>query len=98
MDRQINWSKNAQEDLESVLKFLQKDWPEKTAHLFLQKLSNKLTMLMQFPDIGRKYSDNNSVRSLVLTKQISIFYLYKEEILTILGLFDTRQNPDNKKF
>ncbi len=98
MVKRINWTLNAREDLRSVLQYLQQDWPIETTLGFLQKLTDKLSMLQQFPELGRGYTESDSIRSLVLIKQISIYYLYKEEQITVLGLFDTRQNPNIKKF
>jgi plasmid stabilization system protein ParE len=94
----ITWSINAKEDLRSVLKYLQQNWPPATLRDFMQKLADKLSTIQQFPELGRTYSDSKSIRSLVLIKQISIYYLYNKKQITVLGLFDTRKDPDKKKF
>jgi plasmid stabilization system protein ParE len=48
-------------------------------------------MLLNFPKLGSVY--DGKVRRLVIAKQCSIFYRVQDDEISILNVFENRQNP-----
>lgn len=95
---QVKWTKNASEDLFAVLEYLKDKWPEDVVTHFIERLFVSIDQLKSYPLIGKSYSDAGKIRSFVITKQITCYYYSEKKAITILGLFDTRQSPETKKY
>ena len=61
----ITWTDNAQEDLQQILNYLTKNWSEKDADNFLEKLFLRIDILLKSPLIGKKSDKLSSVRRIV---------------------------------
>jgi plasmid stabilization system protein ParE len=98
MALQIIWTENALEDFNNIVDYLLKNWPLTVAENFIYTVQKRITNLSSNPSTGivsRKFA---GVRSIVLTKHNKLYYLFTEEKLTILNIFDNRQDPVKNKF
>lgn len=98
MGLRIVWTENALEDFHTIVDYLLKNWSYPVSKKFIQIVQKRVTILSGSPTIGvafRKFSD---VRSIVLTRHNKLYYSYDEETLTVLNIFDSRQDPSKNKF
>jgi plasmid stabilization system protein ParE len=93
----ISWSKEANQNLDSIIEYLEFNWTKKQTTNFFEKLEKRLVLISKNPQSFPALEFNKSVRKSVLTTQTSIFYEIKNEEVVILFLFDNRQNPDTLK-
>lgn len=95
---EVYFSKKANERYIEICDLIEARWGTIIVNKFSKKLLNFTFTLTEFPLIGAVENLDNSIRGFQLTKQTKVFYkIYKTKII-IINLFDTRQNPQNKKY
>ena len=98
MPKNVLWSPLAEEDLGFTLSYLETNWNTTVAIQYLNKIDHLIYQIAanpkQFPFVNR----NKEVRKCVITKHNTIFYRDKKEVIELLRIFDTRQNPEKLKF
>lgn len=96
--KSIIWSPLAEMDFITILEYLEKEWGKNVTEKFIEITSNSIKQITlnpkQFPIIHKK----KKIRKCVLTKHNSLFYQSGNEIINILRIFDTRQDPGKLKF
>ena len=92
----VIWTKEANENLSKVIKYLEENWTEKEIKKFLTKLYKHISLIQTQPDSFPK-ANNYNVRRSVVTKQITLYYSISQETLFIVSIFDNRQNPKKLK-
>jgi plasmid stabilization system protein ParE len=98
MAYKIEWTDDALEDMRKVLEYLVNHWSYKTADEFEEITLSRLDTLADSPLIGITSSANKAVRSILLTKHNKLYYQISENLIIVLNIFDTRQNPSKNKF
>jgi hypothetical protein len=66
---------------------------EKVKMDFIKKLDKSLAQIKKSPDSFPKTEFISGVYKCVITKQTTIFYRYNDQRITIITLFDNRQDP-----
>ena len=94
----IFWSKHADKSFDSIITWLQNNWGEHAASLFVKKVYEFLEIISEFPEIGSLENTDLNIRGFVIVKQITIFYQVRNEMIIILNFYDNRQRPKNKRF
>lgn len=89
----VLWSDQAIENLESILHYLENEWPPNITGSLKKRLIKTINLLKKFPDLGTESSLKKGIRRFVMSKQISIFYEIYNDTMIIHYLFDNRQNP-----
>lgn len=89
---ELVWTDNAVTDLQYILDYLTVKWTKKEVQNFVRKLDKRLELIVIFPEIFPKTTKRKNVRRSVLTKQTTLYYEVGKKEITILSLFDTRQN------
>jgi plasmid stabilization system protein ParE len=90
----IYWTDEALTNLESIITYLKENWSDKEVSGFIKKLNKRLELISINPGLFAKTNIKKDVRRSVLTKHTVIYYLFEDELIKILSLFDPRQNPD----
>ena len=98
MALEIEWARSADKRFDAILEYLEKEWGEKTAKTFVQKVYDFLDLLVVFPNIGTLEDKTKNIFGFVVVSQITIFYRIKLNRIILLNFFDNRQNPNNKRF
>lgn len=98
MAYKIVWTKKALSSFENILDYLQREYGEKTASEFAQKVYHTLDLLAEFPQMGSVEVKAKNIRGFLITKQTRLFYRLKIKIenITLLHFFDTRQDSGKK--
>jgi plasmid stabilization system protein ParE len=98
MVKLIRWSDEANEIFENISSYLQEHHSLKTATKFADAVYAKIDVLILYPDIGRPSSKNSAVRIVLIDKQIIMFYKFDGNELLIVDFFNTRQDPQKRKY
>lgn len=98
MPKKIIWSSLSEKDLSDIMSYLNKEWDAKIANQFIDIIEKILKQISlnpkQFPLINKK----RKVRKCVITRHNSLFYQDRKEYISILRIYDTRQDPEKLKF
>lgn len=89
------WLKEAQQELESTLDYVFREFGERTVHKVYSNVSSRINLLQANPNAGLRYRDlsymGNEVR-ISHMKRISIIYCYDEDTLYILAFWNNRSD------
>jgi plasmid stabilization system protein ParE len=77
--------------------WLNEVWSAQSADKFEQKVSAAITRITNNPATGRPSAKKN-VRSVLVTNHNRLYYRVKGKVITLLFLFETKQNPRRNKF
>ena len=97
MARKIEWTKTSIQDMFEIYKF----WIEKNkSDSYSKKLeilfNEAAKLVSEFPEIGTE-TDFPGLRVKVI-KSYKLFYIDDSETISIIRIWDTRQNPQHLKF
>ena len=91
-------SKRANNQFIKISSFLEKEWGYSSAQKFVHKVEAFIELLPQFPEIGIIHDEKRQIFRRVIVKQVTVYYRISENNITLLSLFDTRQDSKKKKF
>lgn len=91
------WSDRALEDLQNIISHLTKNWTQKEIKKFFRKLDKRLEFIQENPKLFPITRRRGNIRRSVLTPQTTIYYQASRNVVTIIALFDNRQNPSKLK-
>lgn len=94
----VKFTPKAESRLLEIFEFIKGKFGERIAKRFSLKIKNFIEIVALYPNIGTVERKEFNIRGFQLTKQTKIFYRIKKDNITILNLFDVRQNPKNKKY
>ncbi|HAQ20797.1 MAG TPA: hypothetical protein DCR40_16425 [Prolixibacteraceae bacterium] len=83
--------------LTGFLEYLQSEWGETVTRAFVRRTYEFLDLLAEFPEIGSLENPEKQIRGFVLIKQVTVFYIRKNDSIVLLNFYDNRQKPMNKK-
>lgn len=92
------WSDTALADLQNIINYLIENWTQKEIKNFAIRLDKRLDLIINNPKLFPKSSKRKSIRRSVLTRQAVIYYQVKGRVVTIVTLFESRQNPKKLRF
>lgn len=92
MDYKLYWSEEAISNLEEILNYLNSEWTSKEVNKFKSKLSKQLELITQNPLLFPVSQYNPVLRKAVLSRQTTVFYEIKDNIVYLAYLFVNRKN------
>lgn len=93
MSRVVIISKTAEIKLKKLFDYLQKHWSFKVKSDFIKKLDKSIHLIKLNPETFPKSERKVGLHKYVITKQTTIFYRFSSDKITIVTIFDNRQNP-----
>ena len=72
--------------------YLIKEYSAKTAFDFLDRLQQRIELIIQYPEIGKSSQKKANVRSVTLQPHKRIYYRLNSNNIELLCLFDMRKN------
>ena len=94
MPKPIIWSPQADKDLEEILDYLAEEWENSVSLKFLDLVDMLLKQIAinpkQFPLINKSLN----IRKCVITKHNTLFYRNKRNVIEVVRIYDTRQDPE----
>lgn len=97
MALKVKWSKYADQSFDRILNYLESEWGENITRAFVLRTYEFLDLLAEFPEIGSMENPKNQIRGFVLIKQITVFYIRKDDSIILLNFYDNRQKPTRRK-
>ncbi len=98
MAYQIIYKKRFNNKLVKLLQYLEKEWNEKAAIEFLNKLDERIGTLKEHPFIGKASISRPEVRAILITKHNRLYYKLSQDRVIILNMYDTRANPKKNTY
>ncbi|MBM3405006.1 MAG: type II toxin-antitoxin system RelE/ParE family toxin [Bacteroidetes bacterium] len=90
----IRWTDEAAKNLEGIVSHLESNVTLKERRKFFVKFEKQLYLLSVFPEAYPTSEKKEHVHRCVFSKDLTIYYSVTEDHLTLLSLFDTRQDPE----
>ena len=95
--RKVKFTIKAEESLENILSYLEAKWSEKRKHDFLKISHKSISTILLYPESFPCSERNRMIRKCVVTKQTTFYYVFNRKEVTIVAIFDTRQDPNKIK-
>ena len=90
-------SPQAKEDILNIISYLKERWNQKVVDEFLQKLEIFYRIISINSRSFGYYDKRKNIRKYAISKQNIIYYRSSKNIIEIVTVFDTRQNPRKLK-
>ena len=92
MEKKIVASKRFQKNTLQLYNYLLKEYSSKSAFTFIDKLQQRVELIIQYPEIGKLSQKNFNIRSVTLQPHNRIYYRIKNNKIELLCLFDMRKS------
>jgi plasmid stabilization system protein ParE len=89
----IRWTEEATKNLESIITYLENNWTNKELVKFFTKFEKQILLLSIFPEAFPISKKKSKVHRCAFMKKFTIYYTIENEYLTLVSIFDNRQNP-----
>ena len=74
MEKKVVVSRRFQRNALNVYEYLLKEYSEKTAFIFLDKLQQRVELIIRYPEIGKLSQKKENVRSVTIQPHNRIYY------------------------
>jgi len=91
-------SDRAEENLDQIVSYLDKEWSVQVRQRFLGILAKKVKQISERPLMFQSSIKRKSIRRCVVTKQIILYYKIKGHEVEIITIQDSRRDPKKLKF
>lgn len=88
----IDYTQTYRETLLSTIDIIERAWGEKHVNRFLNELDEMVEKIRKYPFLFQEFPVNPKYRRCVLSKQTSLVYEINESKITLLYIFDNRQD------
>ena len=86
------WSGRAKSDYSIIIGYLLKEFGEKTALSFINRIEHFIELLKHYPEMYPVSKKRKGVHRGVLSKQTTVYYSIKGKTIEIITLSDNRQD------
>ena len=93
MALKVKWSKYSAQSFDQILDYLEAEWGEHVTRAFVRRTYELVDLLSEFPEIGSLENPGKQIRGFVLIKQVTVFYIRKNDSIILLNFYDNRQKP-----
>ena len=92
----VIWSEPAKENYWQNIDFLLENWHEKQVINFINAVDNHIGLIQENPKLFA-LTDYQNVRSVLIVKQITLFYRIKNNTVELIRFWNNHQNPKRLK-
>ncbi len=93
---QIIWRPKARERFQQIILYLEENWGYNVTEDFKNQIKQVINQIQLHPHQFQK-SESKNIYEVLITKHNLLLYRVKnDEIVELLTIFDTRQNPRDK--
>lgn len=93
MIKQVLWTTEAEDSFDEIFEYLSRKWSQSVAQDFALRVNELIGIISKKPRIFKR-SKSKLVYQALVTKQVSLFYVVKDEQLILLSFWDNRQDPE----
>ena len=87
------WTKRVQRNFDDIASYLRSEWGERVEVEFIREARHTVALIQRFPHAGQVLEGSHGIRGLSIVRQVRLYYRIKGEVIIVLTLFDTRQDP-----
>jgi len=98
MEKTLIFSTDALEQIRAVWRYIDENLSSQAADDLLERIDNKVEWIMKHPETGHLSEISAQVRYVLVDKYRRMYYEIGEETITVLALFDTRQDPKKRPY
>lgn len=91
MEKKIVLSRRFRKNTLLVYDYLLKEYSAKTAFAFLDKLQQRIELIILYPEMGKPSRKNQNVKSTALQPHNRVYYRLTKNSIELLCLFDMRK-------
>lgn len=93
----IQWTNEAEQHLDNIIEYLEKNWTDREIRNFFRKLEEGLEIIKTKPLQQKKSIRKPNTYEFQLSQQTTIFYCFDLKTATILALWSNKMNPKKLK-
>ena len=97
MDSKFFWTEEAIRNLEEIIDYLEEKWTQKEVDNFKLKLSKQIDLIISNPNMFPISTFQPRLRKAVLSRQTSIFYEVKDNVIYLSYIFVNQKNIERLK-
>jgi len=94
MAKEVILTPIALEDFENVVNYLNNEWGVTVANNFVDRFVKVTTLIAKTPGLFLFVDKTKRIQRCIVTKHNILYFKESEDIIRILTVFDTRQDPD----
>ena len=94
MTKTVILTPRAEKNYEHITDYVFNKWGVLATNRFMSRFQEVCALIAFRPEIYPFAHKNKQVRKCVVTKHNTVYFIERENTITILTIFDTRQNPD----
>jgi plasmid stabilization system protein ParE len=83
----------AESNYDTIIAYLLNKWNAKTAGDFIDRFKEVTGFISKSPAIYSFVDRDRKIQKCVLTKHNTIYFVERENVIIILAIFDSRQDP-----
>ena len=95
MAHEIIWLPKAEKRYDEIVQWLQLNWTNREIVNFIMRTDAVISLISINPDIYR-LSEKRNIRQALISKHNLLLYRKKGNVVEIITIFDTRQQPSKK--
>lgn len=93
MNRQLEYTQTYKDTLSAVVSIIDREWGKRYTDNFLNQLDSAVEKIRKHPYLCQALDINSKYRRYVISKQTSLVYEVNDVKITLLYLYDNRQEP-----
>ena len=94
MTNEVILTPRAEKNYEHITDYVFNKWGVLAANKFILRFQEACNLIASRPEIYPFAGKNKQVRKCVVTKHNTVYFIERENIIKIITIFDTRQNPN----
>ncbi|MBC7776844.1 MAG: type II toxin-antitoxin system RelE/ParE family toxin [Phycisphaerae bacterium] len=98
MARKLSWDKEVLVQIDEVATYVSENWGKAAAAKFIKTTQKQAKLLINLPHLGRKSSKADDLYLINVGTYHWLYYLVFPDQITVVYLFDTRQEPEKNSY
>ena len=89
---ELVWTNEALKGLESILDYLQNNFPIQVTRKFVTQLDKQLKMILQNPALFPASEIYNEVRRMIVHRLTTVYYVVRDQQIILITIIDNRMD------
>ena len=98
MEKSLKYSQRAIRQIKEVWQYMEENYSEKSADNFLDRIDTKMERIRLHPETGHLSIAAADIRYARVGDYHRLYYRITARRVTVLALFDTRQDPSKRPY
>ncbi|HEY4324611.1 MAG TPA: type II toxin-antitoxin system RelE/ParE family toxin [Mucilaginibacter sp.] len=97
MPNDLRWTERASDEYERLMDYLLSEWGEQISLRVRKEIDQTITRIQNSPEHFPIFRKIKKIRRCVASPQTSVYFKLAENVVEIISVFDSRQNPRKLK-